>query len=122
VSFTIVKGEDRTLNFQIKEVDENDVTTYLDLTDFSKIEMKVPATGGSYISFTSTALEITVTDPKNGLFQVKMGDTKTALFKTGENQNIEVVIDINGAPPAGDRRIVQLYKAITVIAPFFTIT
>lgn len=116
---TIVQGEDRTLNFQIKEVDSDSVTTYLDLTGATAIEMRVSDSAGTgYISFTLAASEITVVDAKNGMFKVKMSDVKTALMKLAASQNAEVIIDV-GAPTAGDRRIAQLFKAITVVKRLF---
>lgn len=116
---TIVQGEDRTLNFQIKEVDSDAVTTYLDLTGATAIEMRVSDSAGTgYISFTLADSEITVVDAKNGMFKVKMSDVKTALMKLAASQNAEVIIDV-GAPTAGDRRIAQLFKAITVVKRLF---
>lgn len=116
---TIVQGEDRTLNFQIKEIDSDSVTTYLDLTDATAIEMRVSdVVGTGFISFTLADLEITVTDAKNGAFKVKMSDTKTNLMRLQSGQSVEVIVDM-GAPSAGDRRIAQLFKAITVVKRLF---
>jgi hypothetical protein len=117
-AITIVQGEDRTINFQIKEVDASDVTTYMDLTGATEIELRAPDASTGYISFKLSTSEVTVIDSKNGIFKVKMSDTKTALLKVGSSQNIEVIIDI-GAPTAGDRRIAQLLKAITVVARLY---
>jgi len=117
-AITIVQGEDRTINFQIKEVDSSDVTTYMDLTGATEIELRVANASSSYESFKLTNSEITVVDAKNGMFKAKLSDVKTALFKLGKEQSAEVIVDI-GAPTAGDRRIAQLTKAITVVARIF---
>lgn len=112
---TIVQGEDRSLNFQIKEIDSDSVTTYLDLTGATAIEMRVSDLAGTgFIAFTLAATEITIVDAKNGQFKVQMSDTKTATMKLAASQNAEVIIDIGT-----DRRIAQLLKAITVIKRLF---
>lgn len=117
---TIVQGEDRTLNFQIKEIDSSDVTTYMDLTGATDIELRLQgAATNTIVSFKLSASEITILDAKSGTFKVKMSDTKTALLKLGAAQNAEVVVDI-GAPTAGDRRIAQLFKVITVVKRLFS--
>jgi hypothetical protein len=115
---TLVQGEDRTLTFTLQEVDDKDVTTYMDLTGATAIEVRAANASASYESFTLAASEVTVLDAKAGIFKVKMSDAKTALLKLGADQNIEVIIDI-GAPSAGDRRIAQLFKAITVVKRLF---
>lgn len=115
----IVQGEDRTLNFQVKEVDSNGVTTYLDLSgSIYEIELKLAGTSAT-VSFKKSDLEVYIVDGKQGLFKVVMSDTKTALLKVGSNQNAEVIIDLTAAPTAGERRIVQLTKAITVVKQLF---
>ena len=111
---TIVQGEDRTINFQVKEVDSEDVTTYMDLTGATAIEMRVSDATTGYIAMTLAALEITVVDAKNGMFKVNMSDTKTALMKVATLQSAEVIIDIGT-----ERRIAQLTKAITVVKRLF---
>ena len=115
---TIVQGEDRTLNFQIKEIDSLDVTTYMDLTGATEIELRLSNATTGYVSFTLSGGEVTVLDAKNGSFKVRMSDTKTALLKVASNQNAEVIVDI-GAPTAGERRIAQLFKVITVVKRLF---
>jgi len=117
-AITIVQGEDRTLNFQITEVDSSDVTTYMDLTGATDIELRASDNSTGYISFKMSTSEVTIVDAKSGMFKVKMSDTKTSLLKIGSNQNIEVIVDV-GAPTAGDRRIAQLFKAITVVARLY---
>lgn len=126
MAVTIVQGEDRTINFQVKEVDSSGVTTYLDLSGtIYDIELKLAGTSGT-VSFkkstvipSSTKNEIEVVDGKQGLFKVVMSDTKTALLKLGANQNAEVIIDLTAAPTSGERRIVQLTKVITVVKQLF---
>lgn len=121
MALTIVQGEDRTISFQVKEVDSNGVTTYLDLSGtVYDIVVKMAGTS-STVSFNKrTDNEITIVDGKIGLFKVTMSDTKTALLKVGANQNVEVVIDLTAAPTSGERRIVQLTKVITVVKQLFT--
>lgn len=111
---TIVQGEDRSLNFQIKEVDSSDVTTYMDLTGATEIELRAPDNSTGYISFKLSNAEVAVIDSKNGIFKVLMSDTKTALLRIGQSQNIEVIVDIGS-----ERRIAQLLKAITVVSRLF---
>lgn len=116
---TIVQGEDRTINFQVKEVDSNGVTTYLDLSGtVFDIELKLAGTTAT-VSFKQSTGEITIVDGKAGLFKATMSDTKTALLKVGNNQNAEVIIDLTSAPTAGERRIVQLTKVINVVKQLF---
>lgn len=119
MAVTIVQGEDRTINFQVKEVDSSGVTTYLDLSGtIYDIELKLAGTA-STVSFKKSSNEIVVVDGKQGLFKVTMSDTKTALLKLGANQNAEVIIDLTAAPTSGERRIVQLTKVITVVKQLF---
>lgn len=126
MAVTIVQGEDRTINFQVKEVDSSGVTTYLDLSGtVYDIELKLAGTSGT-VSFkkstvipSTTTNEIVIVDGKAGLFKVNMSDDKTELLKLGANQNAEVLIDLTAADPAGERRIVQLSKAITVVKQLF---
>ena len=111
---TLVQGEDRTLTFTLKEVDSNGVTTYMDLTGATEIELRAADSGSGFVFFKLTLLEIEIVDAKGGVFKATMSDTKTALLKLGQQQNLEVIIDF-GSPSAGDRRIAQLFKAITVV-------
>lgn len=119
MAVTIVQGEDRTINFQVKEVDSAGVTTYLDLSGtVYDIELKLAGTSTT-VSFKKSDSEITIVDGKSGTFKVTMTETKTAALKIGANQNAEVIIDLTAADPAGERRIVQLTKAITVVKQLF---
>lgn len=119
MAVTIVQGEDRTINFQVKEVDSSGVTTYLDLSGtVYDIELKLAGTSTT-VSFKKSASEIVIVDGKAGLFKVIMSDDKTEGLKLGANQNAEVLIDLTAADPAGERRIVQLSKAITVVKQLF---
>lgn len=117
-SITIVQGEDRIITFTISEVDEKQVTTYLDLTGATAIELRAANSSASYESFTLGASEVTIVDAEKGTFRVHMSDVKTANLRLGADQSVEVIVDI-GAPSAGERRIAQLSKAITVIKRLF---
>jgi hypothetical protein len=117
-SVTIVQGEDRVLTFTIKEVDDKNVTTYMNLTGATEIEVRASNASSTYESFKLTDSEVTVVDAEGGVFRVHMSDVKTALLKIQPEQNIEVIVDI-GAPSAGERRIAQLFKAITVVKRLF---
>jgi len=115
-TITLVQGEDRKLTFTLQEIDEKEVTTYMDLTGASEIEVRSAAasSGTPYISFKKTDTEVTILDAKGGIFQVTMSDTKTGLMKLGSEQNLEVIVDIGS-----ERRIAQLLKSITVIKRLF---
>lgn len=115
----IVQGEDRILKFTISEQDDSGVTTYLNLTGATEIEMRVANLSGTFESFKLTTLEIVITDNEKGMFDVHMSDTKTALLKLGADQSIEIIVDI-GAPSAGERRIAQQLKAISVNKRLFS--
>lgn len=117
-AINIVQGEDRILTFTISEKDENGVTTYLDLTGATEIELRAANSSSSYESFKLSVTEVTVLDAEKGTFKVHMSDVKTALLKLGSDQSIEVIVDI-GAPTAGERRIAQLTKAISVVKRLF---
>lgn len=117
-SITIVQGEDRIITFTISEIDEKQVTTYLDLTGATAIELRAANTSSSFESFTLGASEVTIVDAEKGTFRVHMSDSKTSSLKLGADQSVEVIVDI-GAPSAGERRIAQLTKAITVIKRLF---
>lgn len=114
---TIVQGEDRTLTFTLQEVDSNGITTYLDLTGATEIEVKAAGTSGT-VSFKLTAAEVSILDSVGGVFKVQMVDSKTSLLRVAPDQNLEVIIDI-GSHPSGQRRIAQLLKAISVVRRLF---
>lgn len=115
---TIVQGEDRTLTFQIKEIDASEVTTYMDLTNATGIEIRAAGTSVNYISFSFSSNEIVFLEKKSGTFKLIMSDAKTKQLKVGPNQNLEVIVDL-GAPPLGERRVAQLIKSITVVKRIF---
>jgi len=114
----LVKGEDRLINFTLKETNEDGVTTYLDLTGATEIELRMAHETSGYVSFKLSDSEVAIVDAIGGVFSVSMGDVKTATMKVFEDQNIEVIVDI-GAPSAGDRRIVQLLQVLTVSERLF---
>jgi hypothetical protein len=111
---TIVQGEDRTLTFTLQEVDANGVTTYMDLTGVTEIEVRAAAAAGGYISFKKSATKVAVLDTLGGVFKVTISDTESALLKVAPDQNLEVIVDIGTT-----RRIAQLLKSITVIRRLF---
>jgi hypothetical protein len=111
---TIVQGEDRTLTFTLQEVDANGVTTYMDLTGVTEIEVRAAAAAGGYISFKKSATKVAVLDTLGGVFKVTISDTESALLKVAPDQNLEVIIDVGTT-----RRIAQLLKSITVIRRLF---
>lgn len=107
---SMIQGEDRTLNFGVKDTDED---VYIDLTGATEITFSIGATAGGSVDCTLTATEIVVTDAEKGKFQVTISDTKSALVKLGE-RDIEIIIDWGTT-----RRIVQATKAVNVIKRLF---
>ena len=114
-TITLVQGEDRKLTFTLQEVDEKDVTTYMDLTGATQIEVRIAAAAGGYVSIKKQPdADVAILDAKGGIFQVTISDSKSALLKIGVEQSIEVIVDI-----VNERRIAQLLKAITVVKQLF---
>lgn len=109
----IVQGEDRELNFGIKDPEKE---VFIDLTGVTEMEFITAGTSGS-VSFKLSASEITVTNALEGKFKLNASDVKTALLKIGD-QNVEVVVDW-GAATAGKRRIAQAEKALTIKKRYF---
>lgn len=107
---TLIQGEDREISFGIKDVNED---IYIDLTGATEISCKLAATLGGSVEFLLSVTEIIVTDPTKGKFKVVMSDTKSALIKLGD-RDVEVTVDWGTT-----RRIVQAFKAITVVKRLF---
>lgn len=107
---TVVQGEDRTINFGIKDINED---VYIDLTGATAMSFKIAATAGGSVECTLLATEIAITDAVKGKFRVTLSDTKSALIKLGE-RDIEVIVDWGTT-----RRIVQSTKAVNVIKKLF---
>lgn len=111
---TIVQGEDRALTFTLQEVDSNGVTTYMDLTGVTEIDVRIAAAAGGFLSFKKSATKVAVLDTLGGVFKVTINDTESALLKVAPDQNLEVIVDVGA-----NRRIAQLLKAITVVRRLF---
>lgn len=107
---TLVQGEDREISFGLKDINED---VYIDLTGNTEISVKLNATAGGSVEFTKTATEVVVTDATKGKFKIVITDTKSSLIRLGE-RDVEVTIDWGTT-----RRIVQAFKAITVVKRLF---
>lgn len=107
---TIIQGEDREINFGVKDSGED---VYIDLTGATEIAVKIAAAAGGSVDFLLSVSEVVVTEAAKGKFKIVMSDSKTSLLRLGE-RDVEVIIDWGS-----NRRIVQAEKALSVAKRIF---
>lgn len=88
------------------------ISAFVSATELTVTVSQTKSSSAYYISYLATH-EIVVTDPTKGKFKVVMSDTKSALIKLGD-RDVEVTVDWGTT-----RRIVQAFKAITVVKRLF---
>jgi hypothetical protein len=104
----IIQGADDTIISKIVDADNDPY----DLTGFTEIKACFVKSDGSILTLTETGGDISCPNPASGMITIAVNDVNSALLKTVEKGNFEVLI--TGA--TGLITIVQFLKKLTVLA------
>lgn len=87
----VIKGEDRTLIFQISD---EDTQAYYDLTTATEVTVCFKNANGSTLSKTRTSGAVSIITAISGKFSVTVSDTETSLLFADEASAVYVIIDV----------------------------
>jgi hypothetical protein len=95
-SFTIFLGDANTIGFRVVG-GSGCASDPIDLTDCTEIVVNIPNADGTFLQLKLSLSQVVITSPPVlGKFTVAITSDQSALFNTGEFQNIDVTLTISG--------------------------
>lgn len=93
--FTIFLGDAKTIYLKVANGGCN--SDPLDLTSCTEIVINLPNADGTFLQLKLSLAQVTITSPAVlGKFSAPITSVQSALFNTGEFQNIDVTFTISG--------------------------